>query len=56
LQTHLVNNWQEIGQVNAIGGSLEISTADNLMLISARIEVMGDRWLNAIERRLSAEL
>jgi phosphoribosylformylglycinamidine synthase subunit PurL len=56
VQTHLANNWQEIGQVNAIGGSLEILTADNLGLINARIEVMGDRWLNAIERRLSAEL
>jgi phosphoribosylformylglycinamidine synthase subunit PurL len=56
LQTHLGSHWQSLGEVRAIGGSLEILTVDNLELINARIEEMGDRWLNAIERRLAAEL
>jgi phosphoribosylformylglycinamidine synthase subunit PurL len=56
LQAHLDNYWQALGEVRAIGGSLEILTADNLGLINARIEEIGDRWLNAIERRLAAEL
>jgi phosphoribosylformylglycinamidine synthase subunit PurL len=54
LQTQLGENWQQIGQVNAIGGSLDILTTDNLVLINARIKTMGDRWLSAIERRLLA--
>jgi phosphoribosylformylglycinamidine synthase subunit PurL len=53
-QTHLGENWQTLGQVNAIGGSLDILTTDNLVLINARIDAMGDRWFNAIERRLLA--
>jgi phosphoribosylformylglycinamidine synthase subunit PurL len=56
LQAHLNHHWQALGEVRAIGGSLEILTADNLGLINARIEEMGDRWLTAIERRLAAEL
>jgi phosphoribosylformylglycinamidine synthase subunit PurL len=54
LQMHLGEHWQALGQVNAIGGSLEILTADNLVLINARIKTMGDRWHHAIERRLLA--
>jgi phosphoribosylformylglycinamidine synthase subunit PurL len=50
----LGENWQMLGHVNAIGGSLEILTADNLVLINGTIKAMGDRWLDAIERRLLA--
>jgi phosphoribosylformylglycinamidine synthase len=52
LHSHLSENWQALGQVNAIGGRLEILTTDNLVLINVKIEAMGDRWFNAIERRL----
>jgi phosphoribosylformylglycinamidine synthase subunit PurL len=54
LRSHLGGNWQMLGHVNAIGGSLEILTADNLVLINGTIKAMGDRWLDAIERRLLA--
>jgi len=51
LDQNLAHNWQQIGQVG--GSSLNVM-ADGFHLINARIEEMGDRWLNAIERRLTA--
>jgi phosphoribosylformylglycinamidine synthase subunit PurL len=54
LQTQIPGHWQALGQVRAIGGSLEISTADNLVLIHVGVKEMGDRWHQAIERRLSS--
>lgn len=53
LQTQINENWQALGEVNTIGGSLKILTTDNLALINVKIETMSDRWFNAIERRLS---
>ncbi|MBD2056361.1 phosphoribosylformylglycinamidine synthase subunit PurL [Oculatella sp. FACHB-28] len=50
LTKNLDQNWQQIGQVS--GTTLQVM-ADGSNLISARIEEMGDRWLNAIERRLT---
>ncbi|HEY9660914.1 MAG TPA: AIR synthase-related protein, partial [Allocoleopsis sp.] len=52
LQNHLGENWQSLGQVSQSGGSLRISTPDNLSLIDVRIEALHDRWFNAIDRRL----
>jgi phosphoribosylformylglycinamidine synthase II len=51
LTQNLPQNWQQIGQVGGV--TLDI-TADGTPLINARIEEMGDRWLNAIHRRLTA--
>ncbi|MBD2070711.1 phosphoribosylformylglycinamidine synthase subunit PurL [Leptolyngbya sp. FACHB-671] len=50
LTKNLDQNWQQIGQVS--GTTLQVM-ADGSNLINARIEEMGDRWLNAIERRLT---
>jgi phosphoribosylformylglycinamidine (FGAM) synthase-like enzyme len=47
----LENDWQRVGSVSS-EAALRILTADNLSLINVRIKDMGDRWLNAIERRL----
>jgi phosphoribosylformylglycinamidine synthase subunit PurL len=50
LNHHLSATWKKLGQVG--GNNLSINTTDNLTLINASLEEMGDRWLNAIERRL----
>jgi phosphoribosylformylglycinamidine synthase subunit PurL len=49
--TQNLGQWQQIGQVG--NSSLRIDIADGSQLINARIEEMGDRWLNAIERHLT---
>ena len=49
LSDHLSHTWQKLGQVK--GNRLAIAT-DNLTLINASLEEMGDRWSKAIERRL----
>jgi phosphoribosylformylglycinamidine synthase len=53
LQDQLGDNWQRLGQVQTTNSPLQVLTVDNLPLISARIEEMGDRWHNAIHRRLN---
>ncbi|PSB15704.1 phosphoribosylformylglycinamidine synthase II, partial [filamentous cyanobacterium CCP2] len=53
LTEQLGEHWQKLGVVTKTGGSLRVSTASNPDLINATIEVMTERWLNAIERRLS---
>jgi phosphoribosylformylglycinamidine synthase len=53
LQDQLGDNWQRMGQVQTTDSPLQVLTVDNLLLISARIEEMGDRWHNAIHRRLN---
>jgi len=52
LRQHLGVDWQRLGIVTDQDESLRISTADNLSLINARMNDMGDRWHHAIERRL----
>ncbi|MBI4779733.1 MAG: phosphoribosylformylglycinamidine synthase subunit PurL [Oscillatoriophycideae cyanobacterium NC_groundwater_1537_Pr4_S-0.65um_50_18] len=49
MQSHLSASWQKLGEV---GGTTLSLTVDNLTLISASLEEMGDRWSKAIERRL----
>jgi phosphoribosylformylglycinamidine synthase subunit PurL len=49
LQEQLGQNWQKLGQVG--DQTLRIS-ADQLTLIDAGLAEMGDRWFNAIDRRL----
>ncbi len=53
LQAELGTNWQSLGTVRSVGGSLQLLTADNLELINARMDEVCDRWDNAIERRMS---
>ncbi|NJO73945.1 MAG: phosphoribosylformylglycinamidine synthase subunit PurL [Leptolyngbyaceae cyanobacterium RM1_406_9] len=50
LAENLNQNWQHIGQV---GGATLAMRVGGSPLIDARIEEMGDRWLNAIERCLA---
>ncbi|MFQ3618559.1 MAG: phosphoribosylformylglycinamidine synthase subunit PurL [Cyanobacteriota bacterium] len=55
LRDVLGDRWQRLGQVEDATAPLQISTADGHLLISASMAEMGDRWLNAIERRLAAD-
>lgn len=55
LSEHLGDRWQRLGQVEDAAAPLQISTADGHCLISASMAEMGDRWLNAIERRLASD-
>lgn len=52
LHQNLGDDWQKIGVVGNIDQSLRVSTHGDRTLIDARIEVMSDRFYNAIERRL----
>ncbi|PIG92962.1 phosphoribosylformylglycinamidine synthase subunit PurL [Gloeocapsopsis sp. IPPAS B-1203] len=52
LQEHLTTHWQKIGLVENPDTFLRISTSDQL-LIEVTIELMRDRYCNAIPRRLS---
>jgi phosphoribosylformylglycinamidine synthase subunit PurL len=49
--TQNLGQWQQIGQVGH--STLKIESADGSQLINVRIEEMSDRWLNAIEQRLT---
>lgn len=53
LQQHLANEWQKIGVVGNSNQILRVFTHDNRTLIDVSIEVMSDRFYNAIERRLN---
>jgi phosphoribosylformylglycinamidine synthase len=53
LASQLGQHWQRLGSVTTENDPLRILTADNLTLINARIAEASDRWLNAIERRLT---
>jgi phosphoribosylformylglycinamidine synthase len=53
LTEQLAEQWQKLGVVTETGGRLRVSTTSNTELINATIEVMTDRWSNAIERRLN---
>lgn len=55
LDEALGDRWKRLGQVEDAAAPLQISTADGHPLISASMAEMGDRWLNAIERRLAAD-
>ncbi|GAB4473909.1 MAG: phosphoribosylformylglycinamidine synthase subunit PurL [Elainellaceae cyanobacterium] len=55
LGEHLGDRWQKLGQVADADASLHIATDDGRSLINASMAEMGDRWLNAIERRLAAD-
>jgi phosphoribosylformylglycinamidine synthase len=59
LNQHLNGFWQAIGQVSQTGGSLCLTTANNLEnsleLVNLSVEQISDRWNRAIERRLEQD-
>ena len=55
VQRELGDRCQILGQVASAADGLQMLTADNLVLIDARIEAMADCWQTAIERRLKGD-
>ncbi|KAB8319698.1 intein-containing phosphoribosylformylglycinamidine synthase II [Tolypothrix campylonemoides VB511288] len=53
LTEQLANHWQQLGKVGNSEIGLRVLTTDNQTLINVSIEEMSDRYLNAIERRLT---
>ncbi|MBF2006277.1 MAG: phosphoribosylformylglycinamidine synthase subunit PurL [Chlorogloeopsis fritschii C42_A2020_084] len=53
LQQNLAQEWQKLGKVGNSETGLRVLTSDKQTLINVRIEVMSDRYLNAIEKRLA---
>lgn len=54
LQEHLPKMWQKIGVVGGAESPLRVLSADNLGLIEVGMVDMGDRFYNAIERRIGS--
>ncbi|MEG4211808.1 phosphoribosylformylglycinamidine synthase subunit PurL [Microcoleus sp. S13_B4] len=54
LQEHLTKMWQKIGLVCCAESPLRVVTADNKALIEVAMGDMGDRFYNAIERRIAS--
>lgn len=54
LQEHLPEMWQKIGVVGGADSPLRVVSADNLGLIEVGMVDMGDRFYNAIERRIGS--
>ncbi|MEG4799726.1 phosphoribosylformylglycinamidine synthase subunit PurL [Microcoleus sp. ARI1-B5] len=54
LQEHLTKMWQKIGLVGGAESPLRVVSADNQALIEVGMSEMGDRFYNAIERRIAS--
>ena len=54
LQENLAGKWQKIGLVGNTESCLRVFTTDNLPLIEVNIADLGDRYYNAIERRIGS--
>ncbi|TAG86942.1 MAG: phosphoribosylformylglycinamidine synthase subunit PurL [Oscillatoriales cyanobacterium] len=54
LQEHLPKMWQKIGVVGGAESPFRVVSADNLGLIEVGMVDMGDRFYNAIERRIGS--
>ncbi|MEG4067382.1 phosphoribosylformylglycinamidine synthase subunit PurL [Microcoleus sp. Pol11C2] len=54
LQEHLTQMWQKIGLVCCAESPLRVVSADNQVLIEVAMGEMGDRFYNAIERRIAS--
>ncbi|MEG3919436.1 phosphoribosylformylglycinamidine synthase subunit PurL [Microcoleus sp. T3_A4] len=54
LQEHLTKMWQKIGLVCCAESPLRVVSADNQVLIEVAMGDMGDRFYNAIERRIAS--
>lgn len=50
----LGDNWQKLGQVGTGDTPLQIQSESSGTLVDVALEAMGDRWLHAIERQISA--
>jgi phosphoribosylformylglycinamidine synthase subunit PurL len=53
LAEQLGDNWQKLGHVGSSTQDLQVFTTDRQTIVTATIEMMRDRFFNAIERRLS---
>ncbi|MEG4015727.1 MULTISPECIES: phosphoribosylformylglycinamidine synthase subunit PurL [unclassified Microcoleus] len=54
LQDNLAGKWQKIGLVRSTESSLRVFTTDKEPLIEVTITELGDRYYNAIERRIAS--
>ncbi len=54
LQEHLTKRWHKIGLVCCAESPLRVVSADNQVLIEVAMGEMGDRFYNAIERRIAS--
>ncbi|MEG5174998.1 phosphoribosylformylglycinamidine synthase subunit PurL [Microcoleus sp. B3-D7] len=54
LQEHLTKMWQKIGLVCCAESPFRVVSADNQALIEVSMGDMGDRFYNAIERRIAS--
>lgn len=54
LQENLAGKWQKIGLVRSTESSLRVFTTDKEPLIEVTITELGDRYYNAIERRIAS--
>jgi phosphoribosylformylglycinamidine (FGAM) synthase-like enzyme len=54
LEEHLTKMWQKIGLVGCAESPLRVVSADNQVLIEVAMADMGDRFYNAIERRIAS--
>ncbi|MEG4071289.1 phosphoribosylformylglycinamidine synthase subunit PurL [Microcoleus sp. Pol14C2] len=54
LQEHLTKMWQKIGLVGGAESDFRVFSADNEVLIEVGMSEMGDRFYNAIERRIAS--
>jgi phosphoribosylformylglycinamidine synthase len=54
LQEHLTKMWQKIGLVCCAESPLRVVSADDRVLIEVAMGEMGDRFYNAIERRIAS--
>ncbi|MEG4862469.1 MULTISPECIES: phosphoribosylformylglycinamidine synthase subunit PurL [unclassified Microcoleus] len=54
LQENLAGKWQKIGLVRSTESSLRVFTTDKEPLIEVTIAELGDRYYNAIERRIAS--
>ncbi|HBB30454.1 MAG TPA: phosphoribosylformylglycinamidine synthase subunit PurL [Cyanobacteria bacterium UBA8803] len=51
-----VGNWKNLGSVSEENSNLKVYTADNLPIADVTMKEMGDRFRNALERRLALSL
>jgi phosphoribosylformylglycinamidine synthase len=54
LQEHLTKMWHKIGLVCCAESPLRVVSADDRVLIEVAMDEMGDRFYNAIERRIAS--
>ncbi|NEQ99333.1 MAG: phosphoribosylformylglycinamidine synthase subunit PurL, partial [Cyanothece sp. SIO2G6] len=53
LDEHVASNWERLGVVAEIDQPLTVTTADGVTVLALSVEAMGDRWANAIGRRMT---